>query len=317
MFVLHITSIFSRLLKNNAKLNISFCLLLFILAACNSARPARCNDLAVGNQARITDNKAIDITLYGPVCLNGSSQAQILNQRSFVVQKNPQLLGKAYSPDQDIFGQIVDGKPWWGMPGIFVYGAGSKSCDGPSEESRFIVNPYLLVGVNSWSAEIWDTNKFSAKEANDKNFPFCFMPSSLQFFAREKTAKVSYDITDYHARLKYFDYCRREKNNISDFGLVAYNARDFGYRFIYFDPENSTNVENVNGSARATEIRQMIHCGGSCGLPSGCNNMSPAQDEIDHLRLKALPARAMVKLWKAEPENIHIAPDMQVVLEFR
>lgn len=301
-------------MSNKAHLQTVLILFLFSLAACQRAAS---NELAVGALARISSNQPVEISLYNPVCLNGASQAQILYQRSYVVQKNQQLLARAYNPNHDVFGQIVDGKPWWGMPGIFVYGAGAKSCDGASEEARFILNPFLLVGANSWSAEIWDTNKFSAKEANDKNFPYCFMPDSLQFFPREKMAKVIYNITDYHARLGIFDYCRKEKNNISDFGLVAYNARDFGYRYIYFDQRDSVNVENVNPVTRATEIKQMIHCGGSCGLPSGCNNMSPAQDEIDHLRLKALPASAVVKLWKEAPDNCNSEADMKLVLEFR
>ncbi len=309
----HTRSIINNL-SNKARLATTFIAFLFSLAACQTAIS---NELAVGSLARTSSNQTIEIPLYNPVCLNGASQAQILSQRSYVVQKIPQLLASAYNPSQDFFGQIVDGKPWWGMPGIFVYGAGAKSCDGASEEARFIVNPFLLVGANSWSAEIWDPNKFSEKEASDKNFPYCFMPASLHFYPREKIAKVIYDITDYHARLGIFDYCRKEKNNISDFGLVAYNARDFGYHYIYFDQKASANVENVNPTTRATEIRQMIHCGGSCGLSTGCNNMSPAQDEIDHLRLKALPAKAMVKLWKEAPDSTNSEADMKLVLEFR
>ncbi len=304
-----IKSTISKSIKNASSFG-----LLLALTGCLAAHP---NELAVGHLARVQERTAIEVPLNNPVCLNGASQAQILWQRASIVQKTAQLLAHSYNPDPAIFGQIVDGKPWWGMEGIFVFGSGQRSIEGASEEARFIVNPYLLVAANSWSAEIWDTNKIGAKELSDKSFPFCFKPSYLRFYPREKAVKVLYDITEFHSKLATFDYCRKEKNNISDFGLVAYNARDFGYRYIFFDPEKSVNVTNENPTAKAIEIRQFIHCGGSCGLESGCNNMSPAQDEIDHLKLKALPATALVKLWKSEPESTKTPADMHVYLEFR
>jgi len=251
---------------------------------------------------------------------NGATRAQIIAMRKKSIMQSSRLLDGEYIASPEIFDQIVDGKPWWGMEGSFVYGVGAQSTKGNSEESRFILNPYLLVAANSWSTEIWDKSKISEREFADSNFPFCYMPENFSINPKEKTLKVIYDISAFHARLLAYDYCRKEKSTISDFGLTAYNARDFGYRYIYFDPKMSINVENTNDNSAndsPVEIKQYIHCGGSCGLSSGCNNMSPAQNEIDRLRLKGLPAKACIKLWRQRPTNLSDKEDFKVVFEFR
>lgn len=310
--MLLIKSIITRSLKKNASALALLAILQLSMAGCNSQQ-ARSNSLNFSNDE-------INLSLNPLVCFNQQSRAQILAQRQKAIEQFTQLTDGTYCPDHQIFDQIVDGKPWWSMEGSFVYGQGELSTKGNSEESRFILNPYLLVAANSWSCEIWDKNKMSGKEFADLNFPFCYMPERATINPKEQKLVVTYDITAYHARLLSYDYCRKEKSTISDFGLTAYNARDFGYRYIYFDPKGSINVLNTSDSKsknNSVEIKQFIHCGGSCGLPSGCNNMSPAQPEIDRLRLKGLPARASIKLWRQRPANINDKEDFKVIFEFR
>jgi hypothetical protein len=98
------------------------------------------------------------------------------------------------------------------------------------------------------------------------------------------------------------------------FALVGYNARDFGYHWLWVDPELSSNIQCVMEPKSATEIRQFIHCGGSCGYPGGCNNMSPGIAELDRMRYTALPAMAYIQLWKNKPSNVQDPPDLTFIL---
>ncbi|MBU1853273.1 MAG: hypothetical protein KJ957_04450 [Candidatus Omnitrophica bacterium] len=58
----------------------------------------------------------------------------------------------------------------------------------------------------------------------------------------------------------------------------------------------------------------MIHCGGSCGYPGGCNNVSPEALDF-RVKVNELPANIHVKLWRNEPENVNQKPDMLFMLD--
>ena len=70
-------------------------------------------------------------------------KTEILELREKYVSEYPELLNAAYKPSEDVFGQVEDGKPWWGILGISYYGSGQKSIEGPSKDSRYIINPFL------------------------------------------------------------------------------------------------------------------------------------------------------------------------------
>ena len=94
--------------------------------------------------------------------------------------------------------------------------------------------------------------------------------------------------------------------------IVAYNARDFGFSYFYIDRARSENISSKSAKEPAS-INQYIHCGGSCGYPGGCNNMSPDQSELK-IKVSALPAEAHIKLWKNKPAGKDQAPDMTFVI---
>jgi hypothetical protein len=82
-------------------------------------------------------------------------------------------------------------------------------------------------------------------------------------------------------------------------------------------PVLSSNIENTFKGKDIVQIKQYIHTGDSSKFPGGCNNMSPAIDQIDQLVIKKLPARATVLLWKSRPAFIGDPPDFSFVLDFR
>lgn len=204
------------------------------------------------------------------------------------------------------------------MQGTFIWGAGQRSIEGAAEESRFLLNPFLLVGANSGTALIWDKDKISASDLNDKAFPYCWLPQSLKFYPSEALVQEVYDISAFNKELTG----RKEKMTVAvddtlKFGLIAYNARDFGFNYIYLDPLKSMNITPANKTSNPTQIKQMIHCGNSCQYPGGCNNMSPAQPEIDVFICSKLPARANIKLWKSSPLSKDSPADLTIFMDLR
>ena len=288
----------------------ALCLLLFSCTASVSS-----NELAVGEQSK--EVGAVDIGLNMPRELDGMSKKDILNTRTSLVSLHPELLVTPYEPFDSVFGMIVDGKPWWGMSGSFVWGVGERSSDGPSEESRFIYNPFLLVGANPWSAEIWNEKSLDAANLESPDFPFTWLPSLLRYHPRRQAIQIVYDVSNFNQRLASHKDKLKDTSSVDRFGLVGYNARDFGYEFIQVSEEGSRNIEIPKDGRHPTKIDQFIHCGGSSGVAGGCNNMSPARPPFDELVLTDLPALAKIFLWKENPGSRRKQPDLTVYMHFR
>lgn len=288
---------------------------LILAAAAPALAQTKASELSIGPTAKIKSRFSVPLNL--PTQFNYKTRADILSMRKKEVDKFPGLLKSAYEPYNPIWGAIEDGKPWWGTAGACIFDSGKKSMIGPSEESRFVMNPYLLVAANPGVTGIWNPGAFSSKEMNDPSFPFFWQPEGLEIDPSRPIGVVKYNITKWHNDCIATNKLKG-RVSIKRFSLVAYNARDFGFNYIYFNPEKSINVSNDIPTHDAAYIKQFIHCGGTCGCPTSCcNNMSPFMDEIDRLRITRLPARAVVYLWKEEPGDVQKAPDLVFLLEFR
>jgi hypothetical protein len=263
-------------------------------AAANAPPPT--NALALGAAA---GSDAIDIRINAPAELDRLSKTEVLALRQRAVMAYPQVLAGPYTPSEAVFGQIVGSANWWGIPGQFRRGPGPESIEGPSEESRFILNPYLLVApeFRDWWPHLTDSEA--------ANFPFVCYPQSLRWIPREARVEASYAAS-----------CIAQRQS-QEFDLIAYNARDLGLGFIYVAYEESSNVSKPQAPTQAYENPQFIHKGGSCGYPGGCNNMSPQTPPIDGIQIQALPATVVVKLWRSRPASVGANPDLKYVLEFR
>ncbi len=281
-------------------------------------KPVGANTLA--KPVKDNGNSSIAIELNPPGDLNFKTKAEVLGRRDKLVEKYASLLQDKYKPSASVFQNIEDSKPWWGMIGAFVWGPGPHSIDGPAEESRFVLNPYLLVGANPGTALIWQTDRLKEGDFANTNFPLCWLPKALTFFPGSSVAQVTYAVSQFEEQLKAradklnFRYSRLKLNQ---FALVAYNARDFGFQYLYVDIAKSINLVNVNGCSQPVFIKQMLHCGPSSKYPGGCNNMSPPMREIDDFAITSLPARACVYLWKNKPSSVTQKADFTFYLDFR
>ena len=271
--------------------------------------------LALGDSART--NEAVRIDFTAPVELDGMTKAEVFTLRRQAVLRHQELLINDYHPSAAAFGQIVDGKPWWGTIGEFYYSKGERSIDGPSEESRFILNPYMLAFPEMWGFSIW-TSDFSWK--TDKmpsldDFPFFCRPETIVIHPAAREGSSVYHITRWMEAIRpYTD----NPINVSqiDFDLMMINTRDLGFGWAYIDLAESTNLQQLNHADRPFGLREFIHLGGSCGYPGGCNNGSPFVAELSNLSIAALPAEIAIRLWQQPPQNAASLPDFTFRIHF-
>ncbi len=300
--------------------NFKIFLIVFILVIAIFLILAKSVQAQAYNSIKFGDNCAVkgqvEITLEPLANFNYKSKAEILNLRTNIVNRNSNLLNQQYVPSTEIFGQVVDNKPWWGVWGACIYGPGDKSIDGPSEESRFILNPFLLIGANPNSCEIFDANRITQVELEKKDFPFFWNPVALTYNPSQSWARVIYDVSSFNNGLKKYRNLLKDNYEVRKFGLIAYNARDLGFNYLHVSTSKSVNVVNSANPKQPVGIIQMIHCGGSCGYSGGCNNMSPAIPDLDHLEFSSLPARCVIYLWKNSPGNLQQKPDFMFILDF-
>lgn len=263
------------------------------------------------NHLIFTDSKSsIEIPIQSMAEFDGASRDEVLHHRLDAIstlRSNPvlaALIPGDYAPISSCFGQIESGAPWWGIHGIFFFGPGQRSISGPSEESRFLLNPLLLVGVV-------ENRAFITKESPDDSTSYYPRLRALSIVPATRTIQAGYEVGG------YLDHLRRIGQYVDEkpqFSLSAYNARDFGYNFVAIDTTRSRGARTLNAATVVASNLHFIHRGGSCGYPGGCNNMSPHQAEIEFSALD-LPATVVVKLWKAAPFSPEHDADATVVLE--
>lgn len=274
------------------------------------------NELALSQDSKSPGTIAIPIT--DPRDLNFKARSEILGERSRIVQSFPLLKG-TYQPSEEVFGHLENKKPWWGYYGMYVYRQGRRSIEGPAKESRFILNPYLLVGADATNVGVVDVSTVTPDVLKKPGFPFVWPAKNLKWSPKESSAAVTYDVTAYEKSLKTFSkYVVNNNPHITKFSLIAYNARDFGFNYIYPDTAKGRNVQNRFKEKAPILIKQYIKVGTSCGYPGGCNNMSPLMPELDYMELKGgLPAVLPIKLWKQKPRSVDEKPDFTYTINFQ
>jgi hypothetical protein len=259
------------------------------------------NALAIRDRAVLED---VQIELQPLADLDFKSKADVLSIRKEAVTRYPDLIVGGYRPSDAVFGQIVDGLPWWGVLGAYYYGRGDKSIAGPSLHSQSILNPYLLV-VPDFNMRRWDPGFLQTIDENTGHQQFYCSPHDLRWQPKLGRVEVTYDAA-----------CLMKAGTHS-FGLYAYNARDLNLRYIYVSYPDSLNIIKENEPAGAYANPQFIHQGGSCGYPGGCNNMSPATPPIDNIQIFSWPVRVVIRLWENDPGPVTTTPDVEYVMHFK
>lgn len=259
----------------------------------------------------------VDLPLAPPIELDFTSREEVLRIRTAAVTRHSELIAPGYHPAASVFGGIVSERPWWGLRGQFFDGRGEHSIDGPSEESRFLVNPYLLLAADLWTRSLgeWRRESFSEAELASADFPYECAPATLRWWPRARFVQASYPVTRYAAAMERAGGAPFPTIGLM-FDVVGYNARDLGLAYAYVVPNRCDNVTQSSHATTPFPIVHFIHLGGSCGYPGGCNNMSPRDPNLDAFELEALPARATFGLWEQAPVSADAPPDLTFSLVF-
>lgn len=276
------------------------------------ANPGLANDLAIGKSAKV--NGPIDISIVAPADFNFKPRAEIFRWRAQEIMKHPELLNGSYALTKAVFGSVEDKKPWWGIYGQGYYGPGQNSIKGPAEESRFILNPFLLVGEAMICG--LDKSKVSEQDLINRKFPMFYSPSNLRWWPSQGRAEVTYEISAYKSQLAAM-LGFSNWTVASNISFEAINARDLGLKYFYIPPSWAKNIEVGSPMIKPMALNQFVHCGNSCGYPGGCNNMSPRCEQLDNFRFTNLPARISIMFWKAPPTTGSEKPDMVYTMNYR
>lgn len=278
------------------------------------------NSLALGLEAKTT--KTYRLPYYRPAELTNKTKAEILSLRKQMVSMHPKLVAANYEPSHSIFGNITDNAPWFSLQGHYVFPIAQRTTRGASYEARFIMNPFNLVGVEFWgltgwgkSQLRWSKDKISAKLVLDPTFPLYNRPAKIEYEPLKSTLSVQYRVKDYIKNVNRYASNKLTKEN-AEFGLISYNARDFGYNYIFVDQKHSSRISLKYNIEKPLKIMDRIERSERCSFKGGCFYHQVSTPEYDYISLDDLPASAQIKLWKSKPDSTSSPADLKVVLHF-
>lgn len=229
--------------------------------------------------------------------LNYKTKEEIYKLRKSYVEKTI-FKNRRYTPSEAVFGQIEDKKPWLGIEALTCYGKNPKANMGLSEESRYLNNPTMLIGL--------DRDSFDEKPVSQCSVVDYLMPVKINYSKDENTIKVIFEVSEYKGDLG------------KNFLLKGLNAKDLGYPYAYADKvENAAFLQpDVNISTDVYLFKDFLHLGQACGVKGGCNNGSPFQKELNFTVMK-YPASVHFKLWKKQPKSKDAKEDINYLIILR
>ena len=235
----------------------------------------------------IANNNIKQIKINQPTPLSYKTKAEVYELRKKYVADSV-FASDDYEPSEAVFGQIEDNKPWVSVNGC-RYNHEPAVVDGPSEETRFLNNPSVLIGISYPYYLPFQQNN---PKCTQIDFPF-----KAEYNQKQKEITVYYK----DELLKYAN----NKYIINEQMLDGTNARDLGYPYAFVSLNKSQNIKFIsetNISNSIAEFQNFIHLGGSCAVEGGCNNGSPRQEELVFTKEKQKEQAVIyIKLWKNRP----------------
>lgn len=234
----------------------------------------------------------VEIKVNYPDALSYKTRGQVYDLRKKYVKESIFNIPD-YEPSNDVFGSIIDNKPWYALDFCRDIKTNLPKITGPSEEARFISNPSLLVALEYpflWNN--YDEPKFCNSPVNQ------LIPWKISYSKSYNEIRVNYRSFPFRAVSPHF------------YDLNGLNARDLGYEYAYVDLEKSTfngkfSQEGDNVSTDVQQFKNFIHLGYSCEHEGGCNNGSPRQPNFEF----NLPDNyngfgdIYIKLWRSKPKS--------------
>lgn len=230
------------------------------------------------------------------ISLSGKTRKEIFELRKLFVQESIFHI-PGYTPSAEVYGQIEDRKPWIAVTFCYLRDEPFPT-QGPSEETRFINNPAILIGLES------NLLVLDPEDAHLLNKSFCTSPA-----ANYIPKKIYYDADDKEITVIYPKPSFFSKSSAEFFFFNGKNARDLGYDYAYLDLSRSRTqakfAQAVNITNRVHKFQDFFHTGGRCRVPGGCNNGSPNQPELNfNENFQARQKQVFYfKLWRKRPSS--------------
>jgi len=262
------------------------------------------NNLRLGKNALVKN--IIDIPLNEPVNINFLEREEIYEIREKYVNQHHDLLEKDYLPYAPVWRFISNKKPWWSIKGAYCYGYGNGSIIGETDATRYIANPFLLLAVD---------DAFSLAMKRRSFIPVYPRPKSLRWDALYAQAVAVYDMSRYFEERGHMPFDIRN----TFYTLVNFNARDFGYKFIFCPLEKCRGI-TPHGQAtlfeEPTKLKNILIDGKSCQYPGGCNEVAPVQPELYYQVSFDSESILYCKLWKQKPKDVQQQADFIYIIKF-
>jgi len=285
----------------------------------STPQPISGNRLLLGSEAP----EAIDI----PAISIGSSQvllgkAELFSVRHKAIDEAKSLLVDEYTPSTEVFGRIDENQPWLTNRGLYVeYNEEQNENKGTPVEARAIINPFILVVPEFWGLSVWaernlawDMKKVQDISPSDQDFPYCPSPQRVSWEPKKRRASVFYNVSKYINAVNKYTIKPLLASQI-DFGINAYNARDFNFKFIKLALDKSVNISNPKDSKIPIQIVDYVgSVQGLCSAQVFCNHRSDPMPEFDTIKVTALPARAVFQLWEELPTAEARLPTMEFTI---
>lgn len=256
-----------------------------------------------------TSHDIVNIEINPLESYNGKTKREMYDIRKSYVKKSL-FYSHGYVPNEEIFGEIEDGKNWWGLEPLVCSHGDEDTTRGVSALSRFINNPDLLVQTYfPFNLTYYDGVKEYCNSKFSRNIPteLFYDPKSNTITAKYLMSPFVYKNTVNYYGLKDIHY---------PLILSGLNARDFGYEYMHINNlYNVRMLNDPNAAAQVHQFRDFIHVGGSCRYNGGCNNMSPRQTELE-FNITGLPAELNMKLWKKQPLLKDLNGDINFKIRF-
>lgn len=243
------------------------------------------------------------IPIHPMINLNSLKKDEILSRRKLLAEQFPLLLYRPYEPSPDVFNRMKDGLPWIGFD-LHYYGPGPKAVGGLSEESRFILNPFLLAGL---------TERIIMDRPVHEGWPVEPLEARDLTWSQDRLwAAVTYPVAGYWEGEIKHGAARPDELTVE---LHLSNARDYGFRYYFIDIEKSIHVQLRIKNRGVRKIRDRFHVNALCGHPSQCNTSRIYDPRDLWLLVSKRPAAIVVKLWQNKPVAAKDLPDMLYVIK--
>ena len=271
------------------------------------------NRLQLGEEAPEGD---VSINLQRVDKYSIQSTDDLLALREKQIEAHPELLARDYKPSRIVFKPIRNDKPWWSESGFYYYGFQNTIASGPPAEAHKIINPFELVSPEFWGLTIWNKvpivwSQSGLKPEELQGFPFYPHPSSLIYSPRKRQIEVTYNLSSFIDDLQGYISSPHTLSPPYMFGISAYNAHDFGFKFISFDTKNSSGVTAPKGAERISRNGDHLHYTSICKNTEGCNNGTYLIHILAYgIDIKSLPAVAVFNMWIKDPGDPGQPPEL-------